>query len=637
MRLRSTSTIAIAVATMVAAAGIPMASAAVRTDQEDYSPGSVVTISGDNTDGAAYQPGETVLVAVAGPNGYQQSCSGVVGSGPDARWACEVNLWASMDAVGDYTYTAKGETSGVEEAGTFTDAQPHVDSFLSDCSTASDSFVTGATVCAKTAGLGQDKTGTIEWWAPGAASWTRKTSFSQASGNATDSFTPTICGTWTLKTYVPADTFWNAETFAVTGCSTANNAPTVGAGGPYSGNEGSVIALSGTASDSDGTIASATWTIPVQPLSGDCTLANASSLTTATITCTDNGVATVRLTAADDDAAVTSANATVTVSNVAPTATFSSPAAAVNEGSDVALALTSPYDPSSVDTAAGFSYAFDCGDGAGYGDFGSTASATCPTTDNGTRSVKGKIKDKDGGVSEYTSSVTVQNVAPSVAASISGNIDCRTNATLTWSFTDPGVNDSPWAVVVNWGDGTTNSEFTVSAQNAQTSRTHMYATPGTYSVVVTVTDKDGGVGTDDTGNSITVAQAYEVDFLPPFDDSSPSKLIVNKMKNGRVVPVKATLQDKCALQFVTDPSTIVTIRTPQTTGSGGTSDPVEEYADAGQSSGNTDRFRFSDGHWIYNLDSKAIGLTVNNFYRVDAYVGSIKATKDVWAVLQPIK
>ena len=29
----------------------------------------------------------------------------------------------------------------------------------------------------------------------------------------------------------------------------------------------------------------------------------------------------------------------------------------------------------------------------------------CPTTDNGTRTVNGKIRDKDGGTNKYTASV----------------------------------------------------------------------------------------------------------------------------------------------------------------------------------------------------------------------------------------
>jgi hypothetical protein len=109
------------------------------------------------------------------------------------------------------------------------------------------------------------------------------------------------------------------------------------------------------------------------------------------------------------------------------------------------------------------------------------------------------------------------------------------------------------------------------------------------------------------------------------------------MKNGRVVPVKAKIYDDCVGSFVTDPATDVTIKVSKTAG-GGAGDPVEEYADAGQSSAGTNGFRWSsDGFWIYNLDSKALGLVVGSDYRVDIYVGSVKATDDSWAVLQPVK
>jgi len=43
------------------------------------------------------------------------------------------------------------------------------------------------------------------------------------------------------------------------------------------------------------------------------------------------------------------------------------------------------------------------------------------------------------------------------------------------------------------------------------------------------------------------------------------------------------------------------------------------------------------GFWIYNLDSKALGLVVGTRYRVDIYVGPNQATRDTWAVLQPVK
>ncbi|HYN69426.1 MAG TPA: hypothetical protein VEX41_04375, partial [Candidatus Eisenbacteria bacterium] len=97
-----------------------LASAAVWTDQADYSPGSVVTISGDNSDGAGYLAGETVDVVVSGPNGYASSCSATADEA--GAWSCQVTLWDTELAVGAYTYTATGQTSGVSQSGTFTDA-----------------------------------------------------------------------------------------------------------------------------------------------------------------------------------------------------------------------------------------------------------------------------------------------------------------------------------------------------------------------------------------------------------------------------------------------------------------------------------------------------------------------------------
>ena len=75
---------------------------------------------------------------------------------------------------------------------------------------------------------------------------------------------------------------------------------------------------------------------------------------------------TVTITANDGNGGTATTTFALTVNNVAPTATFNAPAS-VNEGSPIGLSLTSPSDPSSCDTTAGFTYAFDCG--SGYGAF----------------------------------------------------------------------------------------------------------------------------------------------------------------------------------------------------------------------------------------------------------------------------
>lgn len=97
-------------------------SAAVRTDQADYQPGSVVTVSGDNNDGAGFLAGEAVHVDVNGPNGYVAACDAVADDA--GAWACQVTLAGDETAIGDYTYTATGQDSGVSQSGAFSDTKP---------------------------------------------------------------------------------------------------------------------------------------------------------------------------------------------------------------------------------------------------------------------------------------------------------------------------------------------------------------------------------------------------------------------------------------------------------------------------------------------------------------------------------
>jgi hypothetical protein len=94
--------------------------------------------------------------------------------------------------------------------------------------------------------------------------------------------------------------------------------------------------------------------------------------------------------------------ATVNVANVAPTAVLDAPASAT-AGIPFTVSLTNAGDPSAADRAAGFTYAFDCGNG--YGPFGVSASTSCRVLVLGTTVVRATVKDKDGGTTEYTASV----------------------------------------------------------------------------------------------------------------------------------------------------------------------------------------------------------------------------------------
>lgn len=182
---------------------------------------------------------------------------------------------------------------------------------------------------------------------------------------------------------------------------------TLDIGGPYTGDEGAPVQLRATgSSDPAGTGLTYTWDL------GDGATASGAE---ASRTWPDDGTYTVTVTLGNDFGATLTHTATVEVANVAPTATFAHDGP-VDEGSGFTLALTDAHDPSPTDAAAGFAFAFDCGDGGGLAAFGTSATLSCPTTQDGSRDVEARIRDKDGGESTYTATVEVLNVAPLVSA-----------------------------------------------------------------------------------------------------------------------------------------------------------------------------------------------------------------------------
>ena len=357
---------------------------------------------------------------------------------------------------------------------------------------------------------------------------------------------------------------------------TVNNvAPTATFNAPGSVNEGSSIGLSLTSpSDPSSADTSAGFTYAFDCGDGSG-YSPFTAMTTSSCPTTDNGSRTVKGKIKDKDGGTTEYTASVTINNVAPTATFTAPAsvnegtandgaghivtttfgltvnnvaptatfnapASVNEGSNINLSVTSPSDPSTVDTGAGFTYAFDCG--SGYGAFGGTGSATCSTSDNGSRSVKAKIKDKDGGTTEYTATVTINNVAPTATVNAPGSVD--EGSTFVVSLTSPS---DPSSVDAAAGfhyafacDGASLAGSTYALSGLTGSASCSFDDgPSDHTVRTRIIDKDGGFteytadvhvknvaptadfsnnGPIDEGGSVTVS------FSNPFDPSGPDTL-----------------------------------------------------------------------------------------------------------------
>jgi probable HAF family extracellular repeat protein len=262
--------------------------------------------------------------------------------------------------------------------------------------------------------------------------------------------------------------------------------------GPYVGLEGSLIPLSSAGSETvdGGAPKWYRWDF------GDGTQASSVYQTTPfawSKRYSDDGTYVLTLTVASQTGTVRVARTTVTVTNAAPGATLSGPSSA-GEGSTPAFVFSSATDPGAADRAAGFDYALDCGSGY-FGAWQASPTLVCPAIpdeDLNPRQVRARVRDKDGGVSEYLRSLTVTGRPPVVqilSASLSGG-----TATISFRFTDPGAYDSLWRYRVVWGDGSPSPQIAAQAQGMIITVTHTYTGPITSPVYVVVSDKDSRAG-----------------------------------------------------------------------------------------------------------------------------------------------
>ena len=180
--------------------------------------------------------------------------------------------------------------------------------------------------------------------------------------------------------------------------------------------------------------------------------------------------------------AADSATVLVTVTALPPTAVSGGPYN-VNEGSVVSLNGSGSTDPNNFP----LSFAWDLDNDGLFDDAtGAVTNFSAAARDDGVYPVS-LLVDNGTFTDTNNSAVTVLNVAPQVTlAATSWQILAGQSVTFTGVFTDPGVLDTHQ---ITWNYGAGGGTTTGSLQASVT-----YPITGTYTVTLTVSDDDGGVG-----------------------------------------------------------------------------------------------------------------------------------------------
>ncbi|MCS7468412.1 DUF4347 domain-containing protein [Stieleria sp. ICT_E10.1] len=184
---------------------------------------------------------------------------------------------------------------------------------------------------------------------------------------------------------------------------------------------------------------------------------------------------------------------TAVVANTAPLADLSAGAPyTINEGDSLSLDGSNSSDANG-DT---LTFAWDLDNDGNFGETDEPTTATATVNwatlasfgidDDGTYTIGLRVDDGNGGVTTQTTTVTVNNSAPSLIVSGNASVAQGATYTLNLSANDPG-DDTLTGWRIDWGDGT----ITTHAGTA-TSVNHTYNVAGlTHNILVSATDEDG--------------------------------------------------------------------------------------------------------------------------------------------------
>jgi DNA/RNA endonuclease G (NUC1) len=211
--------------------------------------------------------------------------------------------------------------------------------------------------------------------------------------------------------------------------------------------------------------------------------------------------------------------------NCAPTAHITNDISGqVNEGQTVEFSGATSTDPDEGDVLT-MAWTVN-GTNAGTGQVLQVTFA-----DDGVYAIRLTVTDHDGATSVTSSNVTVQNVAPAIAAFAGAMILRGETYTATGNFSDPGADS--WTGLVNYNDGSGTSALPLSGKSFTLS--HAYTSAGSFAVTVSVSD-----GTVTTTRSATVVVKTADQAIASLDAMVAS--LSPQLNKGQVNSLQVKLQ-----------------------------------------------------------------------------------------------
>jgi hypothetical protein len=506
----------------------------ISSDKADYAPGETVVLTGDN-----WLPGEHVHITVNDNVGQTWVRESDVNA--DATGSIRDEFQLPTSFIAEYAVTATGDASGTAQT-SFTDGNVKITANMNaqvtetpyestDCTgdvrkNFPKTETASSSTSGSTAGVGVGNTESVRLDAAANANSPNDAAvFSSWEAVTAGAPFTTIAGTGGKGICVPGFSGEGTREYRII-YAAANSAPTVTRDNASRiVNEGQTATNTGTWAD-----VNALDTVTLSASVGTVTK-NADGTWSWSYATTDGPAQsqTVTITATDNHGASSSATFALTVNNVDPTATFP-PSRTVDEGSSSSFAFTAPSDPSSADAGAGFHYAFSCTGaslaGETYASSGTSDTHDCTFDDNGSQTVRARIIDKDGGYSEYTTSVTVENVDPTATLGNNGPVDEGSPATVSFSEqSDPSSADTGAGFRYAYAcDGGSLESATYAGSGTSASVNCSFGDgPGSQTVRARIIDKDGGFTEYTT--AVTIANVKPTATLGnngPVDEGSPA-------------------------------------------------------------------------------------------------------------------